>query len=73
MSKLIVIDVFEFSFNVNDELDINYSFNKTTVPAGEYFMLGDNTVLSMDSRFYGTIPETDIKGDVILIIKPFKN
>ncbi len=35
-----------------------------TVPAGTYFVLGDNTNDAYDSRYIGTVSESDIKGRV---------
>ena len=40
------------------------------VPAGQYFILGDNTLNSLDSRFVGTISETNILGKVSKIYWP---
>lgn len=33
-----------------------------TVPEGHYFMLGDNSKNSYDSRYWGYVPKEDIKG-----------
>lgn len=33
-----------------------------TVPKGKYFVLGDNRVVSNDSRYYGFVPKTKILG-----------
>ena len=41
-----------------------------TVPSGCYFLLGDNSTDSLDSRFYGSIPRTDIKGLVVFCYWP---
>lgn len=37
------------------------------VPEGHYFVLGDNTAHSLDSRYYGPIPRKDIVGRVARI------
>jgi signal peptidase I len=36
-----------------------------TVPAGQYYMLGDNRGFSDDSRFWGPVPQANILGVVI--------
>ncbi|MFV0558964.1 MAG: signal peptidase I [Enterococcus sp.] len=37
-----------------------------TVPAGEYLVLGDNRLISKDSRYFGFVKENAIKGEVVL-------
>ena len=42
-----------------------------TVPAGQYFMMGDNHFNSCDSRTWGTVPRSDIIGKVFVRVWPF--
>lgn len=43
---------------------------KTVVPAGYYFVLGDNSGSSHDSRYWGFVPQDDIIGKAELIYWP---
>ena len=51
----------------------NGSMAKTTVPAGEYFVLGDNRTNSTDSRTGWTVPLDSIVGKAWLSIWPVKD
>lgn len=42
-----------------------------TVPEGHYFMLGDNSRFSKDSRFFGAVPRRNIMGRAFLVFWPF--
>ena len=41
------------------------------VPEGEYLLLGDNPAMSLDSRFFGPVPEANIQGTPVLLFWPF--
>ncbi len=41
------------------------------VPDGHYLLLGDNPAMSVDSRFFGPVPEANIRGTPILLFWPF--
>jgi signal peptidase I len=49
---------------------IGSPISPTTVPAGHYFMMGDNHALSCDSRTWGTVPRSDLIGKVFVRIWP---
>jgi len=43
-----------------------------SVPPGKYFVLGDNPVQSLDSRFWGFVPVEDIVGRVSFRYWPYQ-
>lgn len=63
---------------INDEkIEDKYAYGVTsdyeriTLDDDEYFILGDNRLISKDSRYFGPIKGEDIKGKVIFRIFPF--
>lgn len=45
-------------------------YTETFLKAGEYFVMGDNRAVSLDSRVFGTLPRSDITGRVFLRLFP---
>jgi signal peptidase I len=43
-----------------------------TVPAGQYFMMGDNRDFSQDSRYWGLLPAHYVKGKALFIYFSFE-
>ena len=65
---------------INDEIltdkygyGLTYDIDKITLGKDEYFILGDNRQISLDSRVFGTIKKEEIKGTTNFIIYPFKS
>lgn len=63
---------------INDkEIDDEYAYgetsdyNKVTLRDDEYFILGDNRLISKDSRYFGPIKENEIKGKIVFRLFPF--
>jgi signal peptidase I len=48
----------------------DYRYGPTTVPKGEYFVLGDNRVVSYDSHIWGFLPAKDLYGRVVVTYWP---
>jgi len=44
--------------------------SKIVVPQGNYFVLGDNSASSKDSRYWGFVPQKNILGKAMLIYWP---
>lgn len=44
-----------------------------TLGYGEYFVLGDNREISLDSRYFGPVSRDDIRGIVSCRVKPFES
>ena len=63
---------------INDKvIDDEYAYgetsdyNKVTLRDNEYFILGDNRLISKDSRYFGPIKENEIKRKIVFRLFPF--
>jgi signal peptidase I len=50
--------------------DLNPAIKKLKVPANNYYVMGDNRANSCDSRFWGTVPRSDIIGKAFFRMWP---
>ena len=50
--------------------DFGSENQKVTVPKDSYFVMGDNSASSQDSRYWGFVPKRNILGKAILIYWP---
>jgi signal peptidase I len=51
--------------------DIRRKYGPVTVPAGHFFMMGDNRDDSQDGRFWGFLPQSYVKGRALFIYWSF--
>jgi len=51
--------------------DVRRKFGPITVPAGQYFMMGDNRDNSEDSRYWGFLPREYVKGKALFLYVSF--
>jgi signal peptidase I len=51
--------------------DVRRRYGPVTVPEGHYFMMGDNRDDSQDSRYWGFLPATYVKGRALFIYWSF--
>ena len=63
---------------INDKvIDDKYAYGETsdydkvTLEDDEYFILGDNRLISKDSRYFGPIKKNEIKGKIVFRVFPF--
>jgi signal peptidase I len=54
-----------------DEFDVRVQYGPVTVPAGHFFMMGDNRDNSQDSRYWGFLPQEYVKGRALFVYFSF--
>jgi signal peptidase I len=68
---VILSDVGQFPFRNNCEY--NDSGFRCNVPPGQYFVMGDNRDESLDSRYWGFVPDDHMKGRAFLVWMNFSD
>jgi signal peptidase I len=53
------------------DVDVRRKYGPVTVPAGHYFMMGDNRDNSQDSRYWGFMPRDYVKGKALFVYFSF--
>jgi signal peptidase I len=51
--------------------DLRFNYGPMTVPRDQYFMMGDNRDYSEDSRYWGFLPASYVKGQALFIYFSF--
>lgn len=70
VAKIEVNRTAQYKIMLSGKTGENQNFDKQRVPNGHCFVLGDNRNMSMDSRAFGMVPLSDIKGRVDYIYIP---
>ena len=74
------IEIKDNKIYINDiEMPDDYAYGdtsdyeKTTLADDEYFILGDNRLISKDSRYFGPVKKDEIMGEAVFRLWPFKS
>jgi signal peptidase I len=54
-----------------DDFDVRVRYGPVTVPPDHYFMMGDNRDNSQDSRYWGFLPRSYVKGKALFVYWSF--
>ena len=72
------VSIKKWKIYINDKvIDDEYAYGETsdydkvTLEDDEYFILGDNRLISKDSRYFGPIKKSEIKGKIVFRLFPF--
>jgi len=60
----------EIAYNLPPGIGTQAAKTDLTVPEGYYFVLGDNSTNSLDSRFWGCLPRANVKGRILFCYWP---
>ena len=55
-----------------DDMPLSGLMDEILLGEGEYFLLGDNRAASNDSRYWGPVDESDIRGRILMVYWPFR-
>ncbi len=66
-------EVLKEEYGYYEHSDYEMNTEKITLGDDEYFVLGDNREISLDSRILGTVKKSEIKGTTNFTIFPFKS
>jgi len=55
------------------DFDVRVQYGPVTVPADHYFMMGDNRDNSQDSRYWGFLPRSYVKGKALFVYWSFED
>ncbi len=57
----------------SNDFDVRVQYGPVTVPPDQYFMMGDNRDNSQDSRYWGFMPRSYVKGKALFIYWSFND
>jgi signal peptidase I len=54
-------------------MEKNEQYSNVILDTDEYYVMGDNREISLDSRYFGVINQSRIVGEVLIRFYPFKS